>query len=387
MSKAQDPSPGTLPPRKGRGALSSPKSRFAEHDRVAVDDGWQDDWGSPRGALPPGGRPPPGGADLKVPALRTHLHLDSARSILSRNDSPDVPFDRSLNPYRGCQHGCVYCYARPSHAYLGLSPGLDFETEIFYKPEAPALLRADLARPGYRPAPVALGSNTDAYQPSERHLRIARGLLEVLREARHPVVVITKSDLVLRDLDLLADLARERLAAVLVSITTLDSQLARRLEPRAAAPCRRLAAIEGLTTRGVPCGVLVSPVIPGLTDHEIEGILAAAAQAGSSQASHIILRLPMELAELFQDWLAAHYPDRAGKVLSLLRQCRGGRLNDPRFGSRMRGGGPIADLIAQRFALAARRLGLGAPGEAWDLATDRFVPPARDGRQLCLGLG
>ena len=387
MSNAQDPPPETPRPRKGRGALSNPRPRFAEHDRVAVDDGWHADLGSPRGALPPGGLPPPGRADLEVPALRTRLHLDSARSILSRNDSPDVPFDRSLNPYRGCQHGCIYCYARPSHAYLGLSPGLDFETEIFYKPEAPALLRAELARPGYRPAPVALGSNTDAYQPSERHLEIARGLLRVLHEARHPVVVITKSDLVLRDLDLLADLARERLAAVLVSITTLDSQLARRLEPRAAAPGRRLAAIEGLTAAGVPCGVLVSPVIPGLTDHEIERILAAAAKAGATQANHIILRLPLELGELFQAWLGAHYPDRADKVLSLLRQCRDGRLNDPRFGARMRGSGPIADLIAQRFALAVRRLGLGAPGEAWDLATDRFVPPAPDGRQLSLGLG
>jgi DNA repair photolyase len=366
MSKEQSPPPGTLRPRKGRGALSNPKPRFAQSDRVAADDGW--------------------GVSPEAPTLRTRLHLDSARSILSRNDSPDVPFDRSLNPYRGCQHGCVYCYARPSHAYLGLSPGLDFETEIFYKPEAPALLRAELARPGYRPAPIALGSNTDAYQPSERRLRIARGLLEVLRETRHPVVVITKSDLVLRDLDLLVDLARERLAAVLVSITTLDPQLARRLEPRAAAPGRRLAAIEGLSGAGVPCGVLVSPVIPGLTDHEIEGILAAAVQAGARQAGHIILRLPMELAGLFQDWLEAHYPHRAGKVLSLLRQCRDGRLNDPRFGARMRGSGAIADLIAQRFALAVRRLGLGAPAEAWDLAADRFAPPASDGRQLSLGL-
>jgi DNA repair photolyase len=383
MSKAQDPPQGTPRARKGRGAVSNPTPRFAEHDRDAVDDGWGS---STFGALPLGVLPHPCGSDSGPPVPRTNLHLDSARSILSRNDSPDVPFDRSLNPYRGCQHGCIYCYARPSHAYLGLSPGLDFETEIFYKPEAPALLRAELARPGYRPAPVALGSNTDAYQPSERRLRITRGLLEVLHVTRHPVVVITKSDLVLRDLELLADLARERLAAVLVSITTLDSRLARRLEPRASAPCRRLVAIEGLASAGVPCGVLVSPVILGLTDHEIERILAAASQAGATQANHIILRLPLELGELFQDWLLAHYPDRAGKVLSLLRQCRDGRLNDPRFGARMRGSGPIADLIAKRFTLAVRRLGLGAPGEAWDLATDRFAPPAADGRQLSLGL-
>jgi DNA repair photolyase len=340
--------------------------RFAEQVRSPFDDGWA--------------------AEAEPASSPTRLHLDSARSILTRNDSPDVPFDRSLNPYRGCQHGCIYCYARPSHAYLGLSPGLDFETEIFYKADAPALLREVLARPGYCPAPVALGSNTDAYQPSERHLRLTRGLLEVLHETRHPVVVITKSDLVLRDLDLLADLARQRLAAVLVSITTLDSELARRLEPRAASPHRRLAAIVALVAAGVPTGVLVSPVIPGLTDHEIERILAAAAQAGATQANHIILRLPLELSGIFQDWLAAHYPDRAERVLSLLRQCRGGRLNDPRFGARMRGSGPIADLIAQRFALAARRLGMGTPSESWDLATDRFVPPAADRRQLSLGL-
>jgi DNA repair photolyase len=358
--------PGASAPRKGRGAASNPTSRFAEYLRTPCDDGW--------------------GAAAEPASLPTHLHLDSARSILSRNDSPDVPFDRALNPYRGCQHGCIYCYARPSHAYLGHSPGLDFETEIYYKPQAPALLRAELARPGYRPAPVALGSNTDAYQPSERQLRIARGLLEVLHESRHPVVLVTKSDLVLRDIDLLADLARERLAAVLVSITTLDPELARRLEPRATVPRRRLAAIARLVAAGVPCGVLVSPVIPGLTDREMEDILASAAQAGATRASHIILRLPLEVAGLFQDWLAAHCPERAGRVLSLLRQCREGHLNDPRFGSRMRGSGPIADLIAQRFALAARRLGLGSPGASWDLATDRFVPPCPDRRQLSLGL-
>jgi DNA repair photolyase len=367
LSEPQHRAPDAPCPRKGRGAASNPKPRFDEHDRAAVDDGW--------GSVP------------EPAALRTTLHPDFARSILTRNDSPDVPFDRSINPYRGCQHGCVYCYARPSHAYLGLSPGLDFETEIFYKAEAPALLREELARPGYRPAPVALGSNTDAYQPSERQLRIARGLLEVLHETRHPVVVITKSDLVLRDLDLLADLARQRLAAVLVSITTLDSALARRLEPRAASPQRRLAAIATLVAAGVPTGVLVSPVIPGLTDHEIERILTAAAQAGATQANHIILRLPLELAGIFHDWLAAHYSDRAERVRSLLRQCRGGRLNDPRFGARMRGSGPIADLIAQRFALAARRLCLGTPSESWDLATDRFVRPGADRRQLTLGLG
>jgi len=358
--------PGTPSPRKGRGALSNPTARFAEHGRSALDDGWEH--------------------PAEPAAFRTRLHLEAARSILSRNDSPDVPFDRSLNPYRGCQHGCIYCYARPSHAYLGLSPGLDFETEIFYKPNAPALLRAELARPGYRPAPIALGANTDAYQPSERGLGIARGLLEVLREARHPVVVVTKSDLVLRDLDLIAGLARERLAAVLVSVTTLDPGLARRLEPRAPSPSRRLAAIAGLVAAGVPCGVLVSPVIPGLTEHEMEAILTAAAAAGATRANHIILRLPLELAGLFHEWLSAHYPERAAKVLSLLRQCRDGRLNDPRFRARMRGSGPIADLIAQRFALAARRLGLGDPGEAWDLATDRFVPPGRHGKQLSLGL-
>jgi len=365
-------------PRKGRGAVSNPAPRFDAHRRLPVDDGW-DLHPQPGPQLDPQ-------MDSAPPPLPTRLHPDSARTVLSRNDSPDVPFDRSVNPYRGCQHGCVYCYARPSHAYLGLSPGLDFETEIFYKPKAPELLREELARPGYRPAPIALGSNTDAYQPSERRLRITRGLLNVMHQTRHPVVVVTKSDLVLRDLDLLAGLARQRLAAVLVSLTTLDPALARHLEPRAAAPHRRLAAIEGLTAAGVPTGVLVSPVIPGLTDHEIERILTAAARAGASQANHIILRLPLELASIFEDWLAVHYPDRAQRVLSLLRQCRGGRLNDPRFGSRMRGSGPIAELMAQRFALAARRLGLAAPGEAWALSTDLFIPPAADPRQLPLGL-
>lgn len=352
----------------GRGATTNPENRYAAEQREAFDDGW-----SPEEPLP---------------TPRTQIGVDSSRTVISFNQSPDVPFDRSLNPYRGCEHGCVYCYARPTHAYLGLSPGLDFETRIFHKPDAAAQLERELARPSYRPQTLVLGANTDPYQPVERRLRTTRSVLQVLHDCSHPVAITTKSALVLRDLDLLAPMAERRLAAVLVSITTLDRHLARRMEPRAAAPERRLEVIRDLAQSGVPVGVLVSPLIPGLTDTDLERILELAAQAGASRAGTILIRLPLEVAGLFEDWLRVHYPDRAERVLSLIRQCRGGRLNDPDFGSRMRGSGPVAELLEQRFRLAVRRLGLdprleGSEG-AWDLDNSQFRPPQPPGTQLDL---
>jgi DNA repair photolyase len=346
---------------RGRGALTNRAGRY-ERLRVEPDpdaaQAWEDD------------EPPP---------LRTTVTPERTRRIITTNDSPDVPFDRSINPYRGCEHGCIYCFARPTHAWLGLSPGLDFETRLFSKPDAARLLRDELRRPGYRCAPIALGANTDPYQPIERRLGIARSVLEVLAEHRHPVVVVTKSDLVLRDLDLLAAMARDGLAAVMFSITTLDRGLARRLEPRAATPPRRLAALRAATEAGVPAGVLASPMIPGLNDEEMEAILAAAASAGARSASYILVRLPLETEALFREWLETHEPLKAPRVLGLLRAMRGGRLSDGAFGSRMRGEGPHAELLRQRFAVACRRLGLATrPGP---LDTARFRVPPRAGDQ------
>jgi DNA repair photolyase len=349
---------------RGRAAVSNPACRFAATHTEAVDDGWTPE-PAPRQA-------------------RTRIHRDASRSVIARNDSPDVPFDRSVNPYRGCEHGCIYCFARPSHAYLGHSPGLDFETEIHAKPDVPDRLRAELARPGYRPATLALGANTDPYQPVERDLTITRRLLQVLLETRHPVAVITKSYLVTRDIDLLEALAAERLATVMVSITSLDNRLARSMEPRASAPRRRLEAIRRLTTAGIPCGVLASPMIPGLNDHELERILAAAAQAGAGTANTLLVRLPGEVKDLFQEWLSTHYPDRAERVLSLIRQCRNGALNDSDFGSRMQGRGPYAELLGQRFRLACRKLGLNLRHPSHGLDSARFTAPQLPGSQLSL---
>jgi len=352
----------------GRGAAANPVSRYAAHQREAFDDGWP--------------------VDDPLPPLRTQVEVDSSRTVISRNQSPDVPFDRSLNPYRGCEHGCIYCYARPTHAWLGLSPGLDFESRLLYKPDAAAQLEQEIAAPGYRPAPLALGANTDPYQPVERHLGVTRSVLQVLYDCRHPVVVTTKSALVLRDLDLLGPMAERRLAAVLVSVTTLDPDLARRLEPRAASPQRRIGVIRALAESGVPVGVLVAPVIPGLTDADLERILERAAEAGASRAGSLLVRLPLEVADLFEGWLRNHYPDRAERVLSLIRQCRGGHLNDARFGIRMSGTGPMAELLEQRYRLAAGRLGLvpGTEGRAvdWDLDGSQFRPPRPPGTQLGL---
>lgn len=346
-----------------RGALSNPANRYAAECRDAVDDGWP--------------------ADTEPP-LHTELAVDTSRTIISRNQSPDIPFDRSVNPYRGCEHGCIYCYARPTHAWLGLSPGLDFESRLFYKPDAARQLAAELAAPGYRPDTLVLGANTDPYQPVERRLGITRAILEVLHECQHPVAITTKSALVLRDLDRLVPMAERRLAAVQISITTLDARLARRLEPRAASPQRRLEVIGALAEARVPVGVLASPVIPGLTDDHLERVLEAAAEAGASRAGSLPIRLPLELAGLFEDWLATHYPERASKVLGLIRQCRDGRLNDPRFGARFRGSGPVAELLQRRFEVAARRLGLTRQDAGWDLDGTAFRPPQLPGRQLRL---
>ena len=364
--------------RKGRGAVSNQSGRYEAHQRVAIDDGWA--------------REPNGGAadhrvaaeagDEALPPLATTVGTDASRKAIARNTSPDLPFDRSINPYRGCEHGCVYCFARPTHAWLGLSPGLDFETKLFAKPEAPRLLEAELAQPSYRPATIALGTNTDPYQPVERRLEITRGLLEVLLRARHPVVIVTKSQLVLRDLDLLGALASARLVKVMVSVTTLDPVLARRMEPRASAPARRIETIRALTRAGVPAGVMTAPMIPGLNDDELEAILEAAVDAGACAANYVLLRLPLEIKYLFLEWLEAHYPDRKNRVVSLLREARGGKLYDSAWGTRMRGRGVHAELLARRFALARKRLHLDKAD--WALDNNAFRRPMLAGEQLHL---
>jgi len=354
-----------LPPVKGRGAsLNHPSSRFDEPARE-VDLDWLDDRSVVDDAPPP---------------LRTQVTIEHPRTIISRNKSPDIPFDRSVNAYRGCEHGCIYCFARPSHAYLGLSPGLDFESRLYAKPQAAALLRAELSKRSYRPAVLAMGTNTDPYQPIEAKYRITRSLLEVLREFRHPVTITTKSDRVVADLDILRDLAADHLVAVVISVTTLDRATARTLEPRAATPARRLAAITTLTKAGIPAFVAVSPIVPAITDHEIEAILEAAAVAGAHGAFALPIRLPHEVAPLFRAWLDAHHPDRAARVMALIQSMRGGRDNDPDFGTRMRGIGPYADLLHRRVARAKSRLGLDRPRQR--LRTDLFDVPGE--RQLVL---
>ncbi len=350
-------------PRKGRGAPGNPDPRWLRDRRAAVDDGW-------------------GPADPEAPPLPTSVTQETARSALSYNDSPDLPFDRSMNPYRGCEHGCVYCYARPSHAYLDLSPGLDFESRLYAKTNAAEVLRAELARPGYRCRHIGLGTNTDPYQPIERQYRITREILQVLSTARHPVSIVTKSALVERDIDLLAEMARAGLAEVFVSVTTLDRGLARRMEPRAAAPERRLTTIGRLCAAGIPTGVLFAPVIPALNDFELEAVLEAAAAHGARYAGYVLLRLPHEVRALFEEWLAIHEPLKAGRIMSLLRDMRGGAPNDPGFGTRMRGTGPLAELVRRRFESACRRLGINRSHHALDTA--QFIPPVRATRQMDL---
>lgn len=353
--------------RKGRGATGNPRGRFDAYERRPVDDGW---W-----------------QDEELPPLATTVTDEAARHIITRNSSPDIPFDRSINPYQGCEHGCIYCYARPSHAWLGLSPGLDFETRLFAKPDAAALLVDELRRPGYRPATIMLGANTDPYQPVERRRRITRSVIEVLAACKHPLAITTKSALVCRDLDLLREMAAAGLVAVGISVTTLDARLARIMEPRASAPAKRLRAMEELARAGVPVHVMAAPMIPFINDHELESILEAAAGAGADGASWTLVRLPHELKELFGDWLSTHYPQRRARVEAAIRDGRGGRLYDSDWRTRMRGSGAYAEMLAARFEVACRRLRLahGAAGGR-RLATDLFRPPPRPDGQLSLDL-
>jgi len=349
--------------RKGRGANSNRSGRFEATSREAFDDGW-------------------GAIDEELPPLDTQVAIDASRTVIARNSSPDIPFDRSINPYRGCEHGCIYCFARPTHAWLGMSPGQDFETRLLMKPDAALLLRQELARPGYKPRVIALGTNTDPYQPIERHYGITRQILEVLDETSHPVGIVTKGALIARDVDILGRMAERKLARAYLSVTTLDSKLARSMEPRAATPAKRLKAIEALARAGVPVGVMFAPIIPGLNDAEMESVLAAARDAGAQTASYVLLRLPLEIKDLFQEWLEAAAPDRARRVMTLVRDCRGGRDYDSEWGTRMKGSGPFADMVARRFALACRRYGLDR--RSWDLDTTQFVKPAADTDQMTL---
>jgi len=328
----------TIPPqlKKGRGALSNATGRFEAQTKEAFDDGWDD-------------------YEDKPSQIQTQLFVDSAKTVITYNQSPDVPFDRSVNPYKGCEHGCVYCFARPAHAYLGLSPGLDFETRLFYKPDAPDLLKQELAAKNYRPAPVALGINTDAYQPVERQLKLTRRLLEVFFETRHPVSIVTKSALIERDLDLLVPMAKQGLIHVCLSITTLNPDLARCMEPRAAAPKRRLQTLATLTAAGIPVSVLVAPLIPMLNDCELENILQKTKDAGALDAGYVLLRLPHELKDLFGEWLQTHEPLKADRIMNRIYEARGGKAYDSAFGTRMRGTGVYADLLAQRFHLAMKK--------------------------------
>jgi DNA repair photolyase len=346
---------------KLRGARSQIQGRFETAERSPFDDGWTPD-------------------DEPAPELKTTVTEERARSIISHNESPDIPFSSSVNAYRGCEHGCIYCYARPSHAYLELSPGLDFESKLFAKTNAVELLRKELGKRGYQPTPMAFGTNTDCYQPIERRYGIMRGLIEVLAECNHPLTIVTKPALIERDIDLLAPMAEKRLVKAFLSVTTMDHRLARALEPRAASPARRIDAIRALASAGIPTGVMVAPLIPALTDKTLEAVLEAAAGAGALMAGWILLRLPNEVRPLFKEWLAAHQPQRADHVISLIRQSRGGRENDPRFGSRMSGSGNFVDLIGQRFELACRRLGLNSEenhmASRGGLDCSLFTPPA-----------
>ena len=317
-----------------------------------------------------------------VARARTDVTVERPRSIITRNDSPDLAFDRSINPYRGCEHGCSYCFARPTHAYMGLSPGLDFEQKLFVKQDAAALLEKELARPGYKPQTIAIGSNTDPYQPIERQHRVMRGVLEALARTNHPVGIVTKSALVTRDIDLLAPMAEKGLVKVALSVTTLDGKLARAMEPRAAQPQVRLDAIQRLSEAGIPVSVMVAPVIPAVTDHEIETILSRAYAAGAREAGYILLRLPLEVAEIFRAWLGRHFPDRLEHVMSLVRGSRGGKTYDASFGVRMTGSGPYSWMIGRRFEIAAKRTGFAS--ERLKLRTDLFQPPLRPGEQLSL---
>ena len=365
MAGAPEPPPEAAMPslvRRGRGATINPPVRFDHQVGSPFDDGWDTLTGE----------------FGELPKLATTLTRDATKSAISWNSSPDIGFDRAVNPYRGCEHGCVYCYARPTHAYLGYSPGLDFETKLIFKPEVAELLEKEFRKPGYTARTLALGSNTDPYQPVERTLKLTRAVLQVLDKFNHPVGIVTKSAGVLRDLDILTSMAKRKLARVYVSVTTLDPALARTMEPRAATPARRLHAIAELTRAGVPAGVMVAPMIPGLNDAEMEKIVEAAARAGARHAGYVLLRLPHELRQMFEDWLATHFPDRAKHVLSLIRETRSGALSDARFHHRFAGQGVYADLLLRRFARATRQWGLDEAREGLDCG--RFAVPD-DGRQ------
>jgi DNA repair photolyase len=356
------PLPAPLQP-NGRGAKSNASGRYESLARETFDDGWTE-------------------LDEPPKKLRTVLHLERARKIITTNDSPDIGFDQSINPYRGCEHGCIYCYARPAHAYVGFSPGLDFESQLFFKPDAARLLEKELSRKGYQPSVIHIGGNTDPYQPIERGLRITRQVIEVLDRFNHPFSIITKNAMITRDLDLYASLAERNLISAAVSITTLDRKLARAMEPRAATPERRLDAVRRLSEAGVPCAVSVAPVIPGLNDHEIETILERAAEAGATGAHFTVLRLPLEIKDLFREWLEAERPERAARVMSLVKQMRGGKDYDPQWNSRMKGQGPVAELIATRFLAGRRRFGLDRERTALDIG--KFQVPPRAGDQMDL---
>lgn len=348
--------------RRGRGAGLNMSGRFEPQVRERFNDGWE--------------------TLEDLPAFKTEVQVEKPRSIITRNESPDIPFDRSINPYRGCEHGCIYCFARPTHAFMGLSAGLDFEARLFAKPDAPRLLERELSKPGYRPRVIAIGTNTDPYQPIEKEWRVMRQILEVLEGANHPVSIVTKSALIMRDIDILSRMAAKGLAWVGLSVTTLDRKLARSMEPRAATPARRLEAMRALSEAGVPVSVMVAPIIPGLNDHEVERILDSGKAAGAQEASYVLLRLPLEVSPLFRDWLLREYPDRYRHVMSLVRSMRGGKDYDAEFGKRMKGAGPYAWQIARRFELATKRLKLTRTRRS--LSTDLFVPPSGSGVQLSL---
>lgn len=348
--------------RRGRGAGINPSGRFEPTTRHVFDDGWN--------------------SLEELPPFQTDVQVEKPRTIITRNDSPDIGFDRSINPYRGCEHGCIYCFARPTHSYMGLSAGLDFEAKLFAKPDAPRLLEKELAKPGYQPKTIAIGTNTDPYQPIEKKWRIMREILEVLEAANHPVGIVTKSAMVTRDQDILARMAEKGLAKVALSVTTLDAKLARTMEPRASTPTKRLQAIRSLSEAGIPTALMMGPVIPGINDHEIERILDSGHAMGAQSAGYVLLRLPLEVAPLFKDWLLRNYPDRYRHVMSLVRSMRGGKDYDAEWGKRMRGEGPYAWQIGRRFEIAAKRLGMN--GQRAKLRTDLFTRPTKYGTQLSL---
>lgn len=349
---------------RGRGAVSNASGRYEKQQRVLVDDGWN---------TPEDDEPPP---------LKTHLMIDSSRTIITRNNSPDISFSQSINPYKGCEHGCIYCFARPTHAYLGLSPGADFESKLFMKPNAAELLRKELSQRAYVPKTIAIGTNTDPYQPTEKRMRIMRSILEVLQEFQHPVGIVTKSALITRDIDILGPMAEQGLAKVALSVTTLDAKLARVMEPRASTPPRRLTAIKTLADAGIPTAVMFAPCIPALNDEELESVLAEAAKMGAKSAGYVLLRLPLEIKDLFREWLEENVPDRARHVMSLVRSMRGGKDYDSQWQTRMRGTGPYADMIARRFHLAVKKLGLNKDHRPLDVS--RFRRPVAVGDQLGL---